>query len=226
MIIKMHHTELEGSTDGMQWVSIGDKEGLFKPGSSETEKCYYALSEYFDVPVCPTIDCEFEGVKGFVSVSLENKRFKYVHIADYYEQKTGRVYTSNLNSIKEILTPYTLEILYNQMFLDAVMNQGDRHGGNIKVVLGLDKSLISIYPMYDNCSALKSNIGDYTILQYNENCITHYDNLKMLYDSQLCKDLFEKYKNVEFDNIVSKFTFGDYLIERKNKYLNKLINNK
>lgn len=234
-------TEIEGSTEGMVWMNRGKERGLFKPDLSgndfKIEQDVTKIAEFFGIDYCKVEKFVLNSIQGFISIKKEFKRFEVINGYDLrYDSSSWKFNKIRVDS-KEKIYPefidYSLEFfkdfpIYEDLckiaFIDSIVKNMDRHLGNLSFILDINKNLCGVYPIYDNVSSLLNSNSENALLSPKSNKIYKHDEVLLyLYFIDFMKPLFNLYSSKDFDYLVEKLNFSEFILKRREIFIKKFL---
>ena len=236
--------ETEGSTPDICWVmnAATRKRGLFKPdryGETESYNEYVAskIAFFLDIP-CAKIEVGFLfGKFGCISHDCNNERRHRTSNGDslfrcdaLFNNKrsdtNGVIYDSPLEISFMGLIPYVskeTEIdLIKMMFLDCIMFNPDRHGGNFSFYINRCRAISGLMPLYDHGLCMRSDLRDVSLFPYEGRFEPSFAELFRRINAdypEFVSMMMKRVQSDEFNGLLNKLECACFIQGRIKKFV-------
>jgi hypothetical protein len=231
---KRIRVETLGAHKGKLWLTDGTNLALFKPNGKtndgEMEVEVSRVAREIGISCAKVEPHKYWFKKGCLSYNVHDDNFMYrpaEHLFIKSGAYTGRSRNSNGVSLQtadvvsmqqirmnEALKPLEKDAV-DMLFLDCLVNNNDRHGGNWEIKLTTDGDILGIAPLYDHgCCIWKGNTerGKSRVYwniaeeEQNPNGVSHkymFEKLSEHYTEQI-GDLLKRCENVKLNDFCAE----------------------
>jgi len=235
--------EIEGSTLDICWVKNIEtrKRALFKPDPVDNDAAYreyvtYKVAAFLGIS-CATIEVgSLLGRFGCISYDCNTERRHRISDGDslyrcdklFNDKKSdsnNTIYDSPIEISFRGLLPYVTkdtEIdLVKMMFLDCLMLNPDRHGGNYSFYINKQRAISGLMPLYDHGLCMRADLRDVSLFPYEgrtePSFIDLFRSIRKDYP-EFINGMMSKVFSADFAVLLKKLECYDFIMGRANRF--------
>jgi len=237
--------EVDGSTPNICWVKniTNGKRALFKPDTFGDIQAYreyatFRIARFLEIPSaqievgllfdkfgCLSYDCNLE--RRHRASDAESLYRCDTLFNNAKSDSVNRVYDSPLelsfSSLCQYITDDTKNELIRMMFLDCLVLNTDRHGGNYGFFINKHRAISGLMPLYDHGLCMRADLRDVSLFPYSgiqeSSFIELFSNLVKEHLS-VVEPLLNKIQSDDFKSLVSDLKCSEFILDRVDRFCN------
>jgi len=235
--------EIDGSTPDMCWVrsTATRKRALFKPDTLDVDGAYreyatYKVAKHLGIASAKIEVGTLFGKFGCISYDCNIERRHRVADGDslyrcdtlFNNKRTDTndiVYDSpielSFTALRQYITHDTEMELLNMMFLDCLMLNPDRHGGNYSFYINRNRAISGLMALYDHGLCMRGDLRDVSLFPYEgrfePSFHVLFNSMALDYPDYIAS-MLEKVKTDDFTLLLKKLGCVDFILNRISRF--------